>query len=62
MNRRRKLAEGRSHPACETLAFDREANAASRALREPYAKIRLERLDLVTDRPVRDVERFRSPR
>jgi hypothetical protein len=62
VHRRCKLAEGGSHPARKALAFDGKANATSRALREPDAEIRFQRLDLVADRAMRYVESFRSPR
>jgi hypothetical protein len=51
-----ELVERDAHARGESLAFVGEPDAASRSLDEPHAELRLERLDLVADRAVRDAE------
>jgi hypothetical protein len=56
---RHQFPERRAHTCREALAFVGQADAATRALDEPDTEVGLERLDLVTDRAVRHVQRFR---
>ena len=51
-----------AQPGREPLPFLRQPYAATCALDQAHVERRLQRLDLVTDRAVREVERFRSAR
>ena len=55
-----QLRECGAHAGREALTFVGQANPAARALDEPHAEIALQRLDLMTDRAVREAERFRG--
>ena len=55
---RREFRERRAHARREALAVLGQADAPTGALHEPRAEIGLERLELVADRAVREVERL----
>ncbi len=57
----RKFGERSTHTIGEALAFVGQTDAAARSLDQAHAQVRFERLDLVADRAVREMQCLRRP-